>query len=107
MCWPDKYRPNRCRVLSACAGCGWGGIQSQTTSERSYGTEAVTVEIVDDALVDFAADQWVIEQGGTDTDGGGAGNQEFNGILGRGNSTLADDRDVVRPGNFVNLARLQ
>lgn len=67
----------------------------------------MALHIVADALVDFLADQRVVEQGGADADGAGSGDQEFQGIFGGHDAALADDRDIVFFGDLVDLMGLQ
>ena len=104
--WAGLLNPTAA-VLCAGAGCYWRGIQGQAAAELCYRAESVTIKIVYDALVDLVADQRVIEQGGTDANGGGAGDQEFNGVIRAGYTALADDGDVVVFADLVDLVHLQ
>ncbi len=77
-------------------------IECQCADQLRYLGHVVTLEIVGDTLVDGRADQRVVEQCGADTDGAGACDDEFDGILGTGNTALSDDRDGVVAADLVD-----
>lgn len=63
--------------------------------------EVVLVEVGGEAVGDLGGDGWIDEEGGSDGDGGGASEQELEGVARVLDSAHADERDVCGPGDFV------
>ena len=51
--------------------------------------QLVFFEVSPDTVIDLCADQWIIEQGSTNADRAGTGDQKFDGIFSAGHTALA------------------
>src|SRR4249920_312327 len=77
--------------------------RAQRADQVARAPEAMFPEICTDAIVDLAAHERIVEQRGSNSNGGGAGNHEFDCILRARDSSLPDDRYAQRPRDIVDL----
>jgi len=83
------------------------GLQLERADQIGNRVHLVPLEISSNARVDLRTNKRVIEQRRTHTDRGSTGNQKLDRSICSGDAALPDDWNIVRPGNVVNLSRLQ
>ena len=67
----------------------------------------MAIQIFDDALIDFAANQGVIEQGGAYTHGAGSGDKKFQRVFSAADAALTDDGNAVLLADLIHLMHLE
>ena len=82
-------------------------MQLQGTDQPVDAGEPMTLQVIGNPPVDLLAHQRVVEQGRADAHRAGARDDELQCVLGRGDASLADDRDVVFATDLADLVHLQ
>lgn len=82
-------------------------MESQCTGELGHVGKFMTIEVVLYTLINFFANQGIVEKRRTDTHSRGTRDEEFQRILGGRDAALTDDRDIMFAAHLVNLVDLE